>query len=814
MIKMGYAHGKLGKTGGTVSKASNSGSGVRRITTPTPTEQPVVKIDISKLGKTAGGGTLGDPSAGQIDMTGLGKTAGGGAIVASIKTTTPTLDTIQQEKQQQQQQDQNARQAEINRRDQEMQEFKRIERTRVPDQLRTQDVPPADIAAHGIREPTPIPYAPERPLSIHPTTSFEPGMHSIVPSFSAGMALAKGETPTHDIVLPDRPKEEYVTREFHDFMAEKSADYRRFIESKEDVIKDVVGYGLAPAPSGATGSREDYAETFGKIVVGAAQMPAMLGETVGAVPLGAEHLIRHPIQAVEMMPYAAGVMAGGIATQFKEKPFETTGEIGAALLTGKLGAKVPSQIKSKVPYRIGLGKPKNILIEAKDVYMPKPKPEPQVPGLVIKERLPTPEAWRIYATEPKGGLGSIFLEPPAAKTGKVVSVLQEQFYVKPQHIRTPYGSYTSFELAGVRPPAPKGVPLLEGMAPKTRPTISQYIRLEKYKKVTPIELKMIEQPVPKQIPEFPSSKIFDMPKTHPKSIKGKPVPELMTPRARITGKPVEVPDLGFTPSVLHVARKEGVRQVFEPPVALSEIKTYEPQTRPPQLYQAPRYKPKYEPLTTIIQEAQTKTSIKVEMKTKDVVLDELIDFQTVRHEQQQMVRQPSKDVPKPRKKVKVAERAKTRLEIDLEKIPTYKPKKKGLDLRPIYFRKPESEPRQATTPSIFPTTYLDTAPIPSPEIYPAPQLYPQPEPTPTPIPTSSPSPEIYPAPQPYPQPEPHKPPLIPPIYMPLPVPCLIPLSQEPKKVKRKKKKIGYEDPRYWPVENPVSDLWGMLGIKR
>jgi len=62
----------------------------------------------------------------------------------------------------------------------------------------------------------------------------------------------------------------------------------------------------------------------------------------------------------------------------------------------------------------------------------------------------------------------------------------------------------------------------------------------------------------------------------------------------------------------------------------------------------------------------------------------------------------------------------------------------------------------------------------------------------------------------------YKPPQVPPLKPPYKPPYVPPptvISLKPEKGKPKKK-IGYQDPRYWPQENPVADLWGMLGIKK
>ena len=187
--------------------------------------------------------------------------------------------------------------------------------------------------------------------------------------FSSGFSMGMGEVPTTEdkTHAPVKPDKEYVTKGFYDLMAEKGEDYRRFLTSThgvkigeavyginiEEQIKDIVGTGLSRLQGGGPTLDDVYSETFGKMAVGfVKETPVMALETIGLIPPAFEIAIRSPFQLIGAIPYTSGLMAGGMVSQFKEEPFETTGGfIGMLALGkgGKVGGRVYTSVKTKVP---------------------------------------------------------------------------------------------------------------------------------------------------------------------------------------------------------------------------------------------------------------------------------------------------------------------------------------------------------------------------------------------------------------------------------------------------------------------------------
>ena len=175
----------------------------------------------------------------------------------------------------------------------------------------------------------------------------------------AGLSLGEGKDVDVDIT-PTKDPEKYVTRNIFDFITEKTADYRRALETKE--AQQAIRAGikaptfLLPTPDV---SAKDPSVRF---VTGVLQAPAMIPDVAASLLLGAEHALRTKGKVVEDIPLAAGVMIGGMKHEATVDPFRFAGEMVGLPLVSKIvphikvdmPGEMPSAFKPKVKMPTGL----------------------------------------------------------------------------------------------------------------------------------------------------------------------------------------------------------------------------------------------------------------------------------------------------------------------------------------------------------------------------------------------------------------------------------------------------------------------------
>ncbi|MCK4822935.1 hypothetical protein KA005_44655, partial [bacterium] len=259
-------------------------------------------IDISKLGKTAGGGTIGDPTAGQRSSTSPTITTRHGETfsqpIGTHVTTAP-----------------------------------RFTSPSIKQRIVTAPILSRFVKA-GAYVGERVSGAGEKLAERRPAVAR--AISGPFEEFAAGTRYGTRE----DVYVPSvKPTEKFITRPVTEWAVEKGADYRRFIESHRDPIEQIIGHGMAVG--GPPGTQPMYAQTFGKAGVGVAKAPAGFLEMGGMVPFGIEYGARHPKETAMILPVAVGAMIGGTVRSFRERPWETSGEFGAMILGPKMLGKVP-----------------------------------------------------------------------------------------------------------------------------------------------------------------------------------------------------------------------------------------------------------------------------------------------------------------------------------------------------------------------------------------------------------------------------------------------------------------------------------------
>ena len=166
--------------------------------------------------------------------------------------------------------------------------------------------------------------------------------------FKSGIAIAEGKDVDVGVAKVEEP-EKYVTRNIHDFITEKTSEYRRELESErtQQAIRSGI-YGTPFIPAAPEQFKKFAPE---RLVTGLASGLAMFPDIAASVALGTEHAIRTEGEVYKELPVAAGVMVGGMKQEAVKDPLKFIGEMAAMPLFTKYAPmpSVPSTIKTKVP---------------------------------------------------------------------------------------------------------------------------------------------------------------------------------------------------------------------------------------------------------------------------------------------------------------------------------------------------------------------------------------------------------------------------------------------------------------------------------
>lgn len=174
------------------------------------------------------------------------------------------------------------------------------------------------------------------------------GVESVRERISTGYRVGVGErVDITKMKVPEKvvPFEKYATAPIHKKAAELAATYKEWMGRR----------GIVEVPTGVAGEVIEPLRRFGTGIVRA---PAALVETAGMVPLGVEFVAREPAVAARMAPIGMGIMAGGMVTGMRERPFETAGEFvgmmwGPKVITKVVPApKIPTMPRIPIRQRI------------------------------------------------------------------------------------------------------------------------------------------------------------------------------------------------------------------------------------------------------------------------------------------------------------------------------------------------------------------------------------------------------------------------------------------------------------------------------
>ena len=144
------------------------------------------------------------------------------------------------------------------------------------------------------------------------------------------------------------PLEQYVTYPFYKKLTEFGEWWRGGVEHLPSYISPHIREKIRETP----GARE--AAKFGK---GVARSPALMTEFTAQIPTGIEFAIREPKLFFKSVPVGAAIYTKEMGKAFKERPWETTGEIvGTTLITkgigkgaGKIGETIKFYGKTEIP---------------------------------------------------------------------------------------------------------------------------------------------------------------------------------------------------------------------------------------------------------------------------------------------------------------------------------------------------------------------------------------------------------------------------------------------------------------------------------
>ena len=147
---------------------------------------------------------------------------------------------------------------------------------------------------------------------------------------STGYRVGVGErVDITKMKVPEKvvPFEKYATAPIHKKASELATTYKEWMGRR----------GVVEVPTGVAGKIIEPLRRFGTGIV---RSPAALVETAGMVPLGVEFVAREPAVAARMVPIGMGIMAGGMVTGMRERPFETAGEFVGMMWGPKVVTKI------------------------------------------------------------------------------------------------------------------------------------------------------------------------------------------------------------------------------------------------------------------------------------------------------------------------------------------------------------------------------------------------------------------------------------------------------------------------------------------
>jgi hypothetical protein len=294
--------------------------------------------------------------------------------------------------------------------------------------------------------------------------------------------IKKMKPPT-DIV----PFKEYVTAPVYEKTAELTKRYKEWMEKQ----------GIVEVPTGVLGEVIEPLRQFGTGIVRA---PALLAETAGMIPLGVEFIAREPKVAIGIAPVGIGIMAGGLATGIRERPFETTGELTGMLLGPKVITKIikPPKIP-EIPYTITRKTilPEGVLLKGKIGVVPDVV-EP-LPTSLVKYKPPKVET---FIGKIKDDVAELYVKVPETELDILSRITSEK---APRTILTKEGKFMVIEEPRYLEPAPPTLKLLAGEPKITlREKFIGVIPYEIIKKVDiePVRLQTTILPERMMLPEF------------------------------------------------------------------------------------------------------------------------------------------------------------------------------------------------------------------------------------------------------------------------------------------------------------------------
>lgn len=700
------------------------------------------------------------------------------------------------------------------------------------------------------------------------TTRRLPTLGDIGRRITTGYRVGRGEQIDVSRITPKKevkPFREYITAPIYQTATKLASDYQRWMS----------GYkGVAEVPEGVAGAVIEPLKRFGTGVV---RTPGILAETAGMVPLGVEYISREPYQAAVGVPVGLGVMAGGLETGIRERPYETAGELAGMALGPKVIGKV-SPIKPvvvKVPVKPTLRSPylpkvptETITYRGLYAQLPLAKPKPLVGAVGVKP----------YVGAPRIEVARGYMPITKVETAVVLPSIKSR--LSPQEaVRLETGIKLMEQLAKEKPQAkvPLDISEVKYVPKRAQATVERWLQSRDsviYGSATQ-KVQMMKGRIPKDIDvavKNPAKAAIEL-ESQLKTILGENV--------RRRGTTIEVYEKGSWHHAVDIHPIEHIKGLLE----------YGFETQPPIKIEGQQYMAIGEQFTRKGRSILTpweRTVDPVTHRMKDIpdfmnIAQSLIESKKASAESSLLFKRQkmgavveaerllvkfkeTREIPPPTlkppisppKKIRVTPeipRAKRPLPLIQKEIidkptkpielipkvreyPQYKPAKKApsiypitpkikpydVDVYPITKKYPISDAYPAVSPTKavaeipytpayvrepvdkYPVTALPYTPPDVPYLYrppTTPPLY-----TPAVVPPYTPPtypPAVYP---------PYSPPEAP-VYH-IPPATLPPLTKLPLELKKAKpiKKIGYQDPRYWPIENPVSDLWGMLGIKR
>lgn len=674
---------------------------------------------------------------------------------------------------------------------------------------------------------------------------------------TTGYRVGREEPVDISRITPEKevkPFREYVTAPIYQTATKLAADYQRWLSKQK---------GIVEIPEGPGGEVVEPLARFGR---GVLRTPSILVETAGMVPLGVEYIAREPELAAVGVPVGLGVMAGGLEVGIRERPYETAGElVGMALgpkIIGKVSPIKPTVVKIPV-------KP-----TARTTYMPKvPAEMITYRGLYAQVPLAKPRPLvGAVGVRPAVGAPRIEVAPgymPITKIETAVALPSIKARLTPtEAVRLETGIKLMEQLAKEKPQAkvPLDVGEVKYVPEKARPIVERWLQARDsvvYGSATQ-KVQMLKGRIPKDIDvavKNPMKSATEL-ESQLKTVLGDNV--------RRRGTTIEVYEKGSWHHAVDIHPMEHIKGLLEygfetqPPIRIAGqryMRIGEQLTRKGRSILTP-WERRVDPVAHRMKDipdfmniaqslieskrasAESAFLLKKHKMRKALEAERLlIKFKETR----EIPEIPLKPITPPPKRAAIVEKppwvkdvipTKPKEIIEKPMVPTelipkeypYKPTAPAKKITPVYPITPKIKPSRIELYPIIekpPTKVVYPVPV-VPKIervvgipYTSPYAPEKPDEYLPPI-TPPYKPTVYPPPTP-----PYAPPAYPPYKAPPYVPPEAPVYRlppvtpppttkpplEPKKAKPKKK-ISYEDPRYWPVENPVAGLWEMLGVKK